>query len=645
MSRLDFVLKDFYRKKDQTYPYLIVITLIIALTVFFIYFTSSLGLSLLCIGSESELFFTGAINLIYTNFNTFIMVLIICLAVVLVVIITTTLVITKKRDIAIMKAIGSLPGSLYGFYLMEAYIIFLIGFFLGLIFGFVSFGIFALIMYISNVPVLFQIDWFYTPILFFSCIVGIYVITGFVLRKIGNQKILKTFSQDIPYNYDASKGPTFIHKWLTKIGFNIKIAVVNTLRRKGEYRRYIIIFTMIFIVIITLGLGTFVLGSSTQEWIKKSQGENIIVIGHEDTVFYYSQMYAMFSNPSIFITEDNINFIDSKYLFNFSSIAAIENIDEIKKIDQRLVKFCDVEEIDGYYYYYNDQNESGGYEIVGQQRKGSFPIMGVNSSNLIQEFEVEGHFFTDMDSFDNMTVGDGLAYSFFDHVFLQSLKLVDEGRTFHIGGVVIDSFYSGYAGYVDLNIFRQELNDTGIFSMTEVNLVLLQIEANTYDTIKDQLDTIIKTNLNESFTYLRLDGIFEANLSYLFRLSLYPLFMIIILSFVIVVSLYNYQKAGLMDKAKDFLIMRAIGSKTKSLKKIMFIESFFVLVPSLLLSLSIGMILNSTILLERVYLPSLIVPFILFAVLFIALLIINYFSLIPLMKKINKFNIKDFAIY
>jgi len=45
MSSLDFALKDFYRKKNQTYPYLLVITFVIAITEFLIYFTSSLGLN------------------------------------------------------------------------------------------------------------------------------------------------------------------------------------------------------------------------------------------------------------------------------------------------------------------------------------------------------------------------------------------------------------------------------------------------------------------------------------------------------------------------------------------------------------------------------------------------------------------------
>ncbi|GAH55657.1 unnamed protein product, partial [marine sediment metagenome] len=78
-------------------------------------------------------------------------------------------------------------------------------------------------------------------------------------------------------------------------------------------------------------------------------------------------------------------------------------------------------------------------------------------------------------------------------------------------------------------------------------------------------------------------NIFQDNMEYLGNLSIYPMLLMIIISIIAIFSLYNYQKAGIMEKAKDFLIMRAIGSKTKSIKKILFLESTFVLMPSLLL--------------------------------------------------------------
>ena len=637
MSSIDFALKDIYRKKDTTIPYLLIIVLVIALTEFLIYFTSSFGLNMVISTSlKNTYFFTGAINLVYKEFISLVLVLVIILSIVVVVVITTTLIIHKKRDIAIMKALGTLPGKLYSFYLLEAFIIFILGFILGWILGLTSFGIFTLIMFLLKVPINFQIDWFYTPIIFISCILGIFFVTGYALRKIGTQKIIKTFSADIPYNFNAKKRLSLVPKWLSKLGFNLKISVINNIRRKGEFRRYIIVFSLISLIIFTLGLGTIVLTSSSQEWIRKSQGENIVVIGHKDVVYNYSLMYKMFSNPRIIVDEDTINLTDTKYIFNFSDINNLETIDDIEKIDERLINFYDVEELDGHIII------DGEYKTVGKQRTGNFPIIGVNPEKIIQNFELEGRFFTNDDSFANMTIGDGLAYNFFEYPLDQYLEIRGLNKTFRPGicGVLIDSFFNGYAGYIGLNESRELLN----FTYDEINLIILKLKSGSYDIIIDEIINITN-NLGPDFIHLKLDAIFKKNIDYLFNLSLYPIILILIIAFVSLLILNFYQRGGIIEKAKDFLIMRAIGSKNKSLKKILFLESLFIIIPALLLCLGIGMIINSIFLFERVSLPPLYLPFILLSFLFIAFIIFNILSLIPIMKKINKFNIKDFNLY
>ncbi len=635
MSAFDFALKDLYRKRQSNYPFLLIIIIIIALTEFLIYFTSSLGLNIFIqTAFVNRFYFTGGIYSIYKQFNSLIQILLIILTVAIVITVTTTLVISKKRDIAIMKALGTLPRKLYSFYLLESYILYFIGFLFGLILGLVAFGVFALIMTFFNYPIVMRIDLVYTPILFICCILGIFFVTGSTLRKIGRQKVINTFSKDVPYDYDASKQLKFIPKWLISIGFNIKMAVVNTLRKKGEFKRYLLIFSIIGLMIFTLSLGTIVLRTSSQEWIRKSQSENLIIIGHEEVLYNYSLMYRMFSDPNLLINETDINFIESQYLFNISDISELYSIGEIEKIDERLINFYDVEELKGIIIHEDDS-----YEVVGQQRTDNIPIIGVNPDNLIQNFEIEGKFFTEDDAYDNMTIGDSLARNLFDLPLYQSLRLTSIGSTFHISGIVIDSFYAGWAGYVGLNIIQQALNLS-----SEINLVSLKIQDGTYDTIRDSLENI-SSNIGENFTYLKLDDVFHINLDFLNNLSLYPMILILVISILSILSLYNYQKAGIMEKAKDFLIMRAIGSKTRSLKKILFLESSFILLPSLIVSLGIGMIINSLFLFSRVFLPPLYIPFIFFLVLFTIFIIFNFLSLFPIIKKINNFSIKDFTMY
>ena len=178
----------------------------------------------------------------------------------------------------------------------------------------------------------------------------------------------------------------------------------------------------------------------------------------------------------------------------------------------------------------------------------------------------------------------------------------------------------------------------------EINLLIVKLSSGAYEGLKDHFENVTQS-LGVKFSYLRLDQVFQENLTFVGNLTIYPIILIIVISIIAILSLYNYQKSGIMEKAQDFLIMRSIGSKTRSLKKILFMESLFVLVPSLLLSLGIGMIINSLFLFRQVYLPSLYIPFIYFLLLFSIFMIFNFLSLFPIIKKINRFSIKDFNLY
>jgi len=614
------------------------IALVIAFTVFLINFISAIGFnSFISYSYENAFYLSGGISMVYTDFTTLILILMLIMAFAVVIIVTSTLIITKKRDIAIMKALGSLPNKLYSFYLTEAYIMFIIGFVVGIIIGFISYGIISIIASLLGIVSSFQVDFIYTPILFFSCLGGIYVVPGVILRKIGTQNTIRLFSKDIPYSYDASKKLTIVPRWLSSIGFNFKISVINTIRRKGEFKRFLIVFSIISLIIFTLGLGSSVLRNSSQEWIEKSQGTDVIAIGHRDVIQNYTLMYDMFSSPDIIITENNIDFLDPNYLFNLTVVEELKNVSEIEKIDQRLINFFNATELDGYHYFVD-----GGHIVSGQQRSTVLPITGLNISEMIQDFEIEGTYFEEADTF-YMMIGDGLSYNFFDYPLDQSMRIEElgSGHSFHISGVVIDSFYSGFAGYIDLEVMQGELN----FSSNQINLLLLKVKSGEYSKVIGDIELIINGNLGDNFSFVNLNHTFENNYEFLNNLTLYPTIIIIMMAIISIISLYNYQKGNILEKAKDFLIMRAVGSQNKSIKRILFLEALYIIIPSLLLSLGIGMILNSAILLYRAYLPNISIPFIISGILFVAFLIFNYLSLFPILRKIKKFTIKDFDMY
>ncbi|GAI62565.1 unnamed protein product [marine sediment metagenome] len=81
------------------------------------------------------------------------------------------------------------------------------------------------------------------------------------------------------------------------------------------------------------------------------------------------------------------------------------------------------------------------------------------------------------------------------------------GHTFHISGIVMDSFYSGFAGYVDLEVMQEDLN----YSEHNINLLLLKIRPGEYNNVIDDIELIISGNLGDNFTYINLNQTFDDN--------------------------------------------------------------------------------------------------------------------------------------
>lgn len=643
---LDFALKDFYRKRSQTFPYVFIIALIIALAEFMIYFSTLFGFNMILQlnflspeNYDNEYYLSGAFNVVYSQFTTLLNSLMVILAIAATVIVTTTLIVSKKRDIAIMKSLGTMPERLYLYYLLEAYIIFLIGFLLGFIFGLSAFGILSLFLTLMGYAIQFQFDILFTSLLFSITSIGIYLVSGYSLKKIGSQNIIKSFSKDIPYEYDASKRPTIIPRWMSSFGHNFKMAVLNSLRRKGEFKRFMVVFTLILLIIFTLGLGVLVLNNSAQHWIKNSQGENILVIGHEDLVETYDLMYQMFSDPRVTLDPDKKNFLNDSYLFSSDDVRDIANLSGIQQVQERLIQFCEVKELDGIRYS-EGEGSSAGYSLVGSDREDNIPLIGVDPNNIINNYEIEGDFFNEDNSYDKMVVGDGLAYNFFDFPLSQSLQLTDYGRKFHVSGIIMDTFYSGYAGYISLDILQQEFG----LENDQINVMLVVMNEGSLVAL-NELEQWVSERLGQKFIVHDLSSTFTQNVNHVVNLSYAFMAIIALMTYIGILSLYNYQKAGIMEKAKDLIIMKAVGAKNSSIRKILFLEALFIIVPSLMLCAGLSMIFNSLFLIDKVYLPSLVVPFLLMLVIFLTLLLSNYLSLSPIIKRINQYTIKDFEMF
>lgn len=631
----DFALKELYRKRKVIIPYILTISLTISMVLFFIHFLSSYNLTIFISQQqayENIYFFTGATFAMYSQFFSLIIILMFIVSIVIVLFISYSYINHKKKDISVMKALGTLPEKLYKFYLIETYLIFLFGFILGLISSLLFYFVFIEIMNFLNIAIIFQFNIFLTALLFLLSSVSCLILAGLSLRKLGKQELMQSFSEEIPSDY-SPKPLTFIPKWLSSLGKNIKHSVVNSIRGKSRYKRYLFIFGVMGILLITLTLGAVVLDNTSRSWINKSQASqsNIIAIGHEDVVESYSDMYEMYSNPNIFVDDADILFTEEQYLFNFSQIQSIQTLDGVNQIEQRVINFSNIQEQQTHNIIDVDE-----YEVIGQNREAILPVIGVNLSTLIPDFEViKGNFFTQENASNTLTISDGIANNLFEDPLVQEMSLTDVGKTFSISGVIFDTFYSGYASYIDLNEYKTLMGINGI------NLVLVKIDSEHLSQTLGEINNVLTTSLGNDFTYINLRSKFQKNLSFIDILTSYSVGLLIATGIISLFSIYQFQKGEMNEKLRDFLIMHAIGSKLKNIKRILFFEGLFVIVPAISIGLAGGLLLNLFFLFDRtiVQMPSISIPLIIYGLILLGFIIFNYLVVIPIIKKIKRFSI------
>ncbi len=629
---LDFVIKDFIRKKHQNYQYLVIIILVISNSTFFAYFISSFGFAD-AVNTNNSMFFSGGIAIVYNNFNLYVMVLIQILSFVSIMMVLITFVSSKKKDIGIMRAVGMQDNY---FYLVECYVMFFVGYIIGVILGLIIYGVFYITLLILGTSIKLAIDLFYSPILLIACLIGIYFIPGYFLRRLNTKNLVNSFSKDIPHNYNAAKRPFFIIRWLLRISFSFKIAVINTIRKRGEFRRYLIGFFVISLFLFSLGLGTIILHNSTTQWVNKAQGEHILVVGDENLLELYEKMYESFSNPDINDITLDFNYTAPELLINKSVMQELQNLDGITDLETRLVETIQVNELDGVVFV------NGIYRSIGQQRSRLIPIIGIDLSSTIYDFEIEGQYFTEENSFDFIVIGDGLAYNFFDYPYSQRLLIPSLNKNFHISGVIIDTLYNGYTGYIDIGIMQEELE----ISQDLVNLIVIKYDLAELDHLIPNLEAIMEAKLRDNFTFKVLDPIFAKNINLINNITLYPFFLFSCVLILSALSIYSYLKGGVYEKVRDFAVMRAIGTKSNLIKKILLFESLFLILPSLLVSLIASMMLNSLFLIERASLPPVIIPFVLFIVIFIFYFTFIIIAISILTNKINKLKLSyQFSLF
>ena len=175
---INFAVKDLTRKWGQNFSYIKAISVVTAVSVFFINTFNGLGFALF---SQVQNLYNFTSYDIFSQYFRFSIYTIIVISVIWIIIVNHSIVTSKSRDISVMKAVGTLKKNLNSFYMTELLIIDILGLILGIFFGYIGYLVLFFVYSFLGFNIIIYIDFFLVPIM-----VGVALICTYFINNTNN---------------------------------------------------------------------------------------------------------------------------------------------------------------------------------------------------------------------------------------------------------------------------------------------------------------------------------------------------------------------------------------------------------------------------------------------------------------------------
>jgi hypothetical protein len=497
------------------------------------------------------------------------------------------------------------------------------------------------ILSISGLNLILYVDYLGFIILIGFGLLSSFVINGYELKRATKKRYAELSSGYIYHNYKAISNLKLIPRYISKISAKFKISISNISRKKKLFYKIMLLITLSLSSILIMTIGGMIVGNTIKNQIAFAQGNGTIIIGHKDVINHYSLRYEGFTNNNIEFTNTE-NLIQTEYLFNATSIEDLEARmvdwgEIIEYWDKRLFLYTYAQEVDGLIINIPDDiSGDASYTVVGQDRTGVLPFMGIEFKEYIEKWEFFGTIGNESNS---IIVGDTLASSFFDYAVVQSIDiLANEPNVYNVTGILYDSFCSGNASYLRLESLQSDLNLTGMINLAVVGV---NINANKTELINALKSELINIGLGENFSVIDITDIFEMNLNSIDQIYITTLILVIFQISIIIWALNQYQRAVFQDRIRDLSILRAIGVKRKFLKDVIFYEDVMIFLISSAFSFGLSLFFSIFLLGQTAILPPIVLVILLWLIITLIIVIIRRISIEINFRDINQTIIHD----
>jgi ABC-type antimicrobial peptide transport system permease subunit len=474
----------------------------------------------------------------------------------------------RVQDIGIMKATGCLTNIVFGYFATELFIMILLSCVLGTVFG-VS-------MYYASVNMLnafgfsmadTSFNLWAIVVIFLAFIIAPNLVGGRIVAKLIKVKPTDALSPSF-FLVMPSTEKGFIS---SRLGTNLKVAIRNLIRRKSvTIYSTLCLSAVLMLTTLTLA-GGVIANQTTQNYVRRAIGEDIITVGHQDMTARYAKLLSQFFNPQ---QMQPFNYLDSRFRISESNVSKLSWIAGIMKTDPRFLFEATVYEVQGWVIV--DTNQ---YAQIGDHRSNQALIVGINPENTLNEWLINGRILNKTDSY-SAVIGDSLASRMFDAPLAQDMKLYN--KTFEIVGLCLDTLNKGNVVYVPIKIMPEIVLQSGC------NLLFLKINQSRRIEILSEIEN------STGLSVLELNSLLNEQLVFLDKVWSPIMFLPLLSLATAALCLVAYMMLLIAGQKRDFGIMRALGAKPKTVIKIVLIEILIVLA----ISASIGIFGGLLIVLE-----------------------------------------------
>ena len=593
-----FASKDLRRRPFRTTLVFISLTSVIASTTFIFLFGNVLL-------DVSSITFSGAtsssLGMFFSTFVWAVLLLVFLLGAVLVSTTASLEMVTRRRDIGLMKAMGTLLDTIFDYFMAQSVIILLASIVVGVGAG-TALYLLGMLWLGSAIPgIVFSNEF---PIIQVGLVAFVYLIAGYF----SSQKPIYDTVQESPSLALNPEVGTKVSNvgFLDSFGLPFRIAAKNVGRRAKGTRRTVIALFLSFTIASMLWVGGGIVETTSETYVIRSMGTDVIAVGNPDMLSVYYDSYSLYGTH----LNSSFSYLDAADMIPAQLAEDIGSLLGVLGTEQRLLVYSDVEE--GSAYVYNPVIED--YNWIGQNREGEALLIGIDWDATISDWYYEGNIVNETEQ---VWLGGTLAEEMFEDPLVQSLRF--SGESLQVKATAFDILNGGRIALLD----RSTLQD--YWGVTGSNLLLIQVES--YDeSLISQIEALATSS---GLGIYRQQPILEANLASISAIwsLLSPLAIMALISAFL--GLMNYLLVSVFSRLRDYVIMRSVGAKPRFIATVMIAEGLDVGLRAGIPAVIVAALLSIYALIPEAALPSLgYLPFTLFTV-FIAMLVVILLAAIP----------------